>query len=274
MRWSIVPVVPVVLALVLGLGCARHPPASSAPAAGASAPDGSSLRAATLEYSGTHRGDHPDWRYQQTVTIAAAERAGRPVWRRTSTFGADAPMSTVLEIDRATMAAVHSDLTWNGSTVRLDFRPGRTSGLVEHEGARRQVAYRHTEPVVLSDALDLYVAALPLAPGYESRLSLLDFWLLDDHPRYQTRPFTVRVVEETTVTVPAGSLPVFTVAIDPADGDDRLRSTYHVLRTRPHYAVRMEYVVNPATIGEEKRSVGVDELVRFTIQPSGAAARP
>lgn len=256
------------LVVAVAPGCTRATPSS---AKAAPAPDGSSLRPATLVYAGLHQGDHPPWKYRQTVTLVEATRAGQPVWRRTSTFGDDQRVSSAVEVDRRTLQAVRSDLLWNGATVRLTYSPGRTTGVIEQDGAARNVAYRHQEPIVVAETLDLYVAALPLAPGFETRVSLLDTWLLDQPPRYVTRPFTIRVKAEEVVTVPAGALPVFVVAIDPTDGDERQRSTYHVLRSRPHYAVRMEYVVNPATVGEEKRSVGVDELVALSLPPRGPA---
>jgi hypothetical protein len=244
------------------LGCSAAPRRDRSP----DAADGSTLRPAMLQYAGRHEGDHPPWHYHQTVTIRMTERDGRPVWRRTQAFRDDDKVSTTIEADRETLHPVRSELLWNGIAVRLDYAPGRMSGVIEEKGAQRAVEHRIPQPVVLSDLLDLQIAAMPLANGYQTRISLLDFWLLAEPPRLQTRAFVVRVDREDLITTPGGELPVYVVAIEPTDGDDRLKATYHVLTTRPHYAVRMEYIVNPATVGEEKRSVGIDELVSLSVQ--------
>jgi hypothetical protein len=244
------------------LGCSAAPGRDR----GAGPADGGTLRPATLVYAGRHEGDHPTWRYRQTVTISIAERDGRPVWRRAQAYRDDDKVATMIEADRQTLRPVHSMLLWNGATVQLDYAPGRMSGAITENGVPRAVDQRHPEPVVLSDLLDLQIAAMPLAKKYQTKISLLDFWLLDQPPRLQTRLFVVRVEREDLVRVPAGEIPVYVVAIEPTDGDDRLKATYHVLKTSPHYPVRMEYIVNPATVGEEKRSVGIDELVSLSVQ--------
>src|SRR5215208_1471854 len=100
------------IALLLGCSAAsRHDLGS--PALG---PDGSSLRPATLVYSGRHQGDHPTWRYRQTVTISMTERDGRPVWRRDARYRDDTQVATTIDADRKTLQPVHSDLLWNGAT--------------------------------------------------------------------------------------------------------------------------------------------------------------
>lgn len=244
------------LASCTGTGRATAPVAE--PAAG---PDGASLYPTVLVYDGHHTGDHPTWSYRSTMSLIAAERDGRAIWRRTVTYGDDGPMRTSLDVDRATLAPVQSQLEWNGATVSLEYAPGTVTGVIIEDGALRTVSRSHQEPVVLYDALDLYVAALPLRPGFETRVSILEFWLLGNPERYVTRELVLRVTGESEVVVPAGTLPVYVVALVPTDGDERLRTTYHVLVTAPHFVARAEYVVNPATVGEEKRSTGVEELV-------------
>lgn len=261
MHWIVVPI-------VAALGCAAKPAVSKLEDRPAAAgPDGDTLQAATLVYQGRHQGDHPTWSYRHAVTIDAADRAGRQVWRRSSRYIDDTKVAGAIELDRRTLEPIHSELLWNGATVRLDYSAGQTAGVIEQNGAQRSVSYRHKDPVVLADALDLFVAALPLVPGYTSRVALLDFWFLTEPTHYQTRVFEIRVDREDLVTVPAGPQQAFVVTIEPTDGDERLKSVYHVAKTAPHYAIRMEYVVNPRTVGDEKRSVGVDELVSVTRKP-------
>lgn len=235
------------------------------------APDGNSLRSATLVYKGLHQGEHQAWAYQQTRTLVAAERAGRPIWRRNFIFADDTDFSYTLEVDRRTLAPIHSEYRFGPRKVWLDYSPGQTTGVIEEKGTTKNVAYRHKEPkepilTVEDETLDLFLAALPLAPGFETRVALINVWMVSQTNRFEPRVFTVRVNKEDVVKVPAGELAVFVVGIDPTDGDERNKSVYHMSKARPHYAVRMEYVVHPG-VGKERRSVGVDELVSSSVQP-------
>jgi hypothetical protein len=222
---------------------------------------GDVLRPATLVYAGRHEGDHPTWAYRESVNIEAASRAGRAVWRRTSRYVDDDSTSSVIDLDHQSLAPVHAELWWNGITQRVDFGADDLTGTIDDHGTERAIAQRY-QPGMLADALDLYVAALPLAPGYRGEVDLFDFWLLTEPTHVQTRRFVVRVEREESIAVPAGTRPSLLVVVEPTDGDQRLAARYHVAPALPHYAIRMTYVVNPVTVGDEKRSIGTDELVR------------
>jgi hypothetical protein len=246
------------------LACGTRPsPSARSPKATQHA-SGAMLHPATLLYVGCHEGDHPTWAYRESVTIEAASRAGSPVWRRTSRYADDDSVASVIEIDRQSLAPVHAELLWNGIVQRVDFADGQITGTIDDHGAKRSVAQRF-QPGILADALDLYLAALPLAPGYRGEIDLFDFWLLTEPTHVQTRRFVVRVERVEQVRVPSGSRPSLVVAVEPTDGDQRLAARYHVIPTPPHYAIRKTYVVNPVSIGDEKRSIGTDELVRADI---------
>jgi hypothetical protein len=250
--------------LLAALACSNGPSSSgllSTASPRTATIDGSVLMPATLIYSGRHEGDHPTWAYRESVIIEAADRAGRPVWRRTSRYAHDDSMSSEIELDRRSLAPVHTELSWNGIVQRVDFVAGQMTGTIEERGAVRAIRHEY-RAAILADALDLYIAALPLAPGYRSEVELFDFWLLTQPTHVQTRRFVIRVEGEEQVTVPAGTQPALLVAIEPTDGDQRLAARYHVSPTTPHYALRMVYVVNPVSLGDEKRSTGTDELVK------------
>jgi hypothetical protein len=102
--------------------------------------------------------------------------------------------------------------------------------------------------------LDLYLLSLPLRVGFEKQVDIL---VDDDKPQ---RPFKLSVERIERVRVPAGEIESFRIRVDPLDGDDRMRSIYHVRTTSPGVVVRKEYVVNPRTEGEMKQSTGIEEL--------------
>jgi hypothetical protein len=245
------------LALLAMLGCAApSPPPGRVPGA-----NGATLRPATLEYAGRHEGEHPTWRYRESVTIAAASRGGRAVWRRAVQYADDDAVASTIELDAESLAPVHLELTWNGIHQRADFAGGAMTGAIVERGVERPIRAAYGR-AILADALDVYLAALPLAPGYRGEVELFDFWLISEPTHVQTRRFVVRVERAEPVAVPAGTLPALLVAIEPTDGDQRLAGRFHVAASAPHYAIRMQYVVNPVSVGDEKRSIGTDELVR------------
>jgi hypothetical protein len=251
MRWTVAPA-------VAALACTTPPSSSGVRPTAIPRPDGvdgTVLIPVALRYAGHHEGDHPTWSYRESVIIESADRAGRPVWRRTAKYSDDDSTASVIELDRQNLAPVHAELLWNGITQHVDFTVGQMTGTIEERGAVRAIRQPY-QPAILADALDLYVAALPLAPGYRSEVDLFDFWLLTEPTHIQTRRFVIRVERQEQVTVPAGTRLSLVVAIEPTDGDQRLAAHYHVPPAAPHYALRMVYVVNPVSVGDEKRSIG------------------
>lgn len=251
--------------VIAALACSAPPASSRALPSSRHAVDGGSLRPARLVYAGRHEGDHPTWSYRDTVTIERAERGGRPVWRRTSRH-AEGSIGSVIDLDRQSLAPVHAELSWSGLAQRVEFGAGELTGAVVEGGAELAVRTPY-RPGAHVDALDMYVAALPLAPGFRAEVDLLDVGLLNEGTQPQTRRFVIRVERQESVTVPAGTRSALVVAIEPTDGNQRLAARYHVATAPPHHALRMQYVVNPATAGQIKRSTGTDELVSIEVAP-------
>jgi hypothetical protein len=219
----------------------------------------------TLRYHGEHRGDHPSWIYTAHVSVTAESHDGRPAWRRSYRFEpagspegrVDIVVEGTLVLERESLAAVEMESTFGKARRRAVFRADRidVSGVAE-DGTSSQA----TVPVhgaVVTDVwagLDLYVVALPLRAGLVQRIDIL---VDDDKP---PRPFQLSVERIERVRVPAGEFDAFRIRIDPLDGDDRMRSIYHVRTAAPRAVLRKEYVVNPRTEGELKQSTGFEEL--------------
>jgi hypothetical protein len=245
---------------LVGLACTPAAP-PSAPAKAAM----SAIEPMTLRYHGEHRGDHPSWIYTAHVSVTAESYAGRPAWRRSYRFETVASQASEVNItiegtivlERDSLAPLEAQSTFGKTRRRAIFRSDR----VEVTGfAEDATPSRTTVPVhgmVVTDVwagLDLYLLALPLRVGLEKRVDIL---VDDDKP---PRPFSLSVERIERVRVPAGELEAFRIRVDPLDGDDRMRSIYHVRTTDPGVVVRKEYVVNPRTEGAMKQSTGIEEL--------------
>lgn len=230
-----------------------------------SAATGADVRAMTLRYHGEHHGEHTPWIFTAHVAVTAEDYDGHPAWRRSYRFEqlsppsrpGDPAMEGSIALERTNLAPLEARSDVGPEHHRTLFYPERIE--VSSEGADTRPT-RTSVPVrgfVVTDAwagLDLYVAALPLAPGFEHRIAM---FYDDNEP---PRPFRITVEGVETVRVPAGEFEAFRIRVDPLDGDDRMRSIYHVRTAAPRVVVRKEYVVNPRTEGALKRSTGVEEL--------------
>jgi hypothetical protein len=238
--------------------------ARPAPARGGPGPfDTSALRPLSLRYRGAHRGDHQPWIYEAQVSIEPATHAGEPAWRATYRIEHISPAndlppqfeSTTL-VHRDTLVLLEGEDSYGGSfgnsRTRLSRRGKRL--LVERDEGGKKTARHIDAPRALVRELDLFVVALPLRVGYRT-----DFERLDDLDN-RVRAFTLTVERQERVRVPAGEFDAWRIGISPRDGNQRLATTYQVRTSAPRVVLRKEYVVNPETKGQMKRSVGTEEL--------------
>lgn len=142
---------------------------------------------------------------------------------------ADAEETTL--VDAATLSPISRTVTGPVSST-LVFGPGSVTGTAQSAGF--ETAVDVTVPGTLwadGAALELLVAALPLAEGYATRLVLFDSEALDTA--------TVRLVVEgsDSVRTPAGAFDVWRLTIAALAGT-RARQEWLVRREAPHYVVR------------------------------------
>jgi hypothetical protein len=107
--------------------------------------------------------------------------------------------------------------------------------------------------------LDLFLLTLPLHVGYQ-----VDFHIVDTSP-VRLRPFSLMVERQEHLRVPAGEYDAMRVALQPLDDDRTLTSTYHIRAAQPRVVVRKEYLVNPETVAERRRSTGIEELASVDV---------
>jgi hypothetical protein len=118
--------------------------------------------------------------------------------------------------------------------LELDYADGTVTGLVDTQGFERPVDV-DVEGRAWSDgaALEMLVAASPLAAGYRSRITLLDTQTLD----VAAVTFEVRGAQE--VTTDAGTFDAWRLTFT-SDADAERVETWLVRRAAPHYLVRAE----------------------------------
>jgi zinc protease len=121
--------------------------------------------------------------------------------------------------------------------VHAELRGGRLLGEVEAGVASRPVDLAAPPGVTLSDGLELALWAAPLSVGREIRLPVADL------QAGAVTEVLMRVEEETEITVPAGTFPVFRVSVTGRDPQN-----FYVRKEAPHVPVRMESVTRPVAL--------------------------
>jgi hypothetical protein len=221
------------------------------------------LRPAELSYRMVHQGDHRPWRGVVHVSIDRDAGAGRPGWRLTSrTVAGEGRSMTItgMALVADGPAQVESRGVWDKEETRAVWRDGEIVGeRRDGAGAVRpmRVALPSGALAVDFGGLDVALPMLPLAPGYERPI-----WILDEDSAgaWRFRPFALSVGAAETIRVPAGTFRALRVSLAPLDGNQRMRSTFHVQESSPRVVVRKEYLVNPETNGAIRRSAGTEEL--------------
>jgi hypothetical protein len=151
---------------------------------------------------------------------------------------------------------VVSQDVFGATRTRLSYEQGRVTGEIEDGDRTVAVDIPTTGNIIrcMWTVLDLFLMGLPPHVGHK-----VDFHIVDTSA-VRLRPFSLTVEGQEHLRVPAGEYDVMRIALQPPDDDRTLTSTYHVRTAQPRVVVRKEYVVNPETVAERKRSVGIEEL--------------
>ena len=147
-----------------------------------------------------------------------------------------------LELDRATLAPVRRTVGGMGM-IKLNYSEMAITGEIGMPGQMQPVNVELAAPVFAGGAgLEMSVAGLPLAEGYETTLRSFD----PEGQRVRPMQLTVRGVE--TAECAAGTFETFVVELVPLDGDEAGTSTIHVMTQAPHHIVLRELRL-PAAMG-------------------------
>jgi dipeptidyl aminopeptidase/acylaminoacyl peptidase len=227
-------------------------PVGGAAAAGTvlEAGDGAAVHEGTLAYAMTVRAMGREQQVNVTRTVTAATLDGRPVWRTVDA----AAMGTVttgdtLDVDKATLRPARRAAS-GGATINVTFSMAGATGEIGMAGQTMPVDVKASGPYFAEGAgVDLVMAGLPLAAGYETSLNV--FSLLEQ----KIRPMKLAVTGADTTASAAGSFATYVVQVTPLDGDESGTSTLHVTRDTPHFVVtattRLPAMMGGGTVDRE-----------------------
>ena len=175
-------------------------------------------------------------------TITPALLDGRKTWRITH-YSQD-PTETrindydLYDLDRETLAPVRSVRNTEEYRLELVFR--------RNEVTLRKITSKNTsiERIPLATAvqaegpgLDVFVAGLPLQPGYKARYAIVDRW--SGHDRSRVKTITLSVLKTSIENTSLGRREIYEILIQPEDDSFQIKEK--VLAEPPHYPVRVEY---------------------------------
>ncbi len=208
--------------------------------------DGSLLRAGTAQYTTTLQVMGQELAIEATRAVEAAELDGRPVWRVVEV--SVLPMGTVtdtLDLDRATLLPIHRRVSGLGN-MTLTYSESTVTGEMGFQGQTVPVNVELDAPVFAGGSgLEVSLAGLPLAPGYEATVRSFD-------PEMQkVRIFQLVVSGSESTECAAGVFETFVVELNPLDGESAGTSTFRVMRDAPHHVVLREFSL-PAQMGGGK----------------------
>ncbi len=101
--------------------------------------------------------------------------------------------------------------------------------------------------------LDVFVAGLPLATGFQARYGIVDRW--GGHGATRLKTVTLSVSKKITENTALGKLDMYEVLIRPDDGSFLIRE--RVFAQSPHFPVSMEYT-------RDGKTYPVSEVIALT----------
>src|SRR5262249_56640223 len=129
------------------------------------------------------------------------------------------------------------------ATIKLAYSPKSITGEMGMGGQTTPVHQTLEAPVFAAGpAFDAVLSGLPLADGYQTTYRVFEA------STQKVRPMRLKVSGAEQVSVKAGSFDTWVVEVQPLDGDDTAKATFHVPRTAPHQLVTATGKL-PATMG-------------------------
>src|SRR5262249_7055328 len=111
-------------------------------------------------------------------------------------------------------------------------------------------------------AFDAVLAGLPLADGYQATYRIFEA------STQKVRLMRLKVTGTENVAVKAGSFDTWVVGVQPLDGDDAGKSTFHVMRSVPHQVVsasgKLPAMMGGGTLTTELTSTGSGDKASAT----------
>jgi hypothetical protein len=170
---------------------------------------------ATLKYAGTAEVQGQEIALETTVGCSEAKRGDRDIFRivteQSSMMGAAAD---TFEVCASTLKPYYRGAKQGGATVRVNFTETAIEGAISMPGQEMPLKSELDAPVFGSDAaLDVVLAALPLAPGYKTTLRTFDIM------SQAVKVMSLEVTGVESVTVPAGTFDTYKIELKNMDGE-------------------------------------------------------
>ena len=205
--------------------------------------DATQLKPATMHYTAVLELGGQKINLTLNRAITQAKDGGKSFWRVTDT--AQTPMGNstdAFDLDAKSLCPVKRTAEGMGK-VALTYANDAITGELAGAGQTLKVNTPLKAPVGPDGAaLEVALATLPLAEGYTTTLRYFE-------PMSQkVRQMKLAVTGKETATVAAGSFETLVVQIDPLDGDDSGKATFHMMQKSPHHMVKSEMKM-PAAMG-------------------------
>ena len=150
-----------------------------------------------------------------TREVKSAELNGTPVWSIVSTT--QSPMGAAADtfyIHKETLLPIERSITQGPAVVKLDYLADAVKGQIIMGEQETPVDVQLNAPVMPDGgALEVVLAALPLAPGYETTLRVFDIL------KQVVRPMSLKVLGKETLDIGSGSVETYKVRLEPLDGE-------------------------------------------------------
>jgi hypothetical protein len=189
-----------------------------------------------------------------TAVVRRDTVGGAPVFR----ISADAktPMGDASDsfvVDASTLRPISRSAKQGPAVVEVKYGDREVTGTIEAGGQKIPINIAVEAPVFGDQmALDIAVAALPLASGYRASIRTPETGMQN-----RIRYWALSVAGEEPVTVPAGTFDTWKVVLEPVDNEGGGR-TFWITRGTPRVIVKSEWKL-PAAMGG---GLATSELVK------------
>jgi dipeptidyl aminopeptidase/acylaminoacyl peptidase len=205
--------------------------------------DTSGLKPMALTYASKAAVQGQDIDMEIAIDCTEAKRGDQDVWRiiseQSSAMGAAAD---TFDVDLNTLLPVYRGIKQGGTTVRVNYSGEEINGKITMPGGEMPLSSELEAPVYGTDtALDLVMAALPLAPGYRTTLRTFDIL------SQSTKIMVLEVVGIEEVAVPAGTFETYKIELRNMDGEPG-GGTVFISTNADHHKVRSVMTL-PAMMG-------------------------
>ncbi|MFQ6113235.1 MAG: hypothetical protein ACE5NG_03995 [bacterium] len=189
--------------------------------------------------------------------VDQTELDGTAVWRIVSST--QSPMGAATDtfyIDRKNLLPIRRSVQQGPAVIKLDYQSDAIKGTMKMGAQNIPIELSLAAPV-LGDgaALEVTLAALPLAAEYETTLRVFDPILR------KVRPMALKVTGTETLEVGAGSFETFKVQLEPLDGEAGGGGTMNICLEEPRCVVRnvanLPAMMGGGTVTMELKSIGV-----------------